>query len=170
MTTTARSVDAQRLITIGELSRRTNVAISALRYYEELGLLEPHTRISGKRRYTADAVDTVGLIRFLGDLHFTLREIGSMVKAMSGAQDDWHALARRKVAELDDLIAKATAARVALDHGLRCPHGDVGECPRFWAILERHQAGESLALAHAHGDQDPAPHGPTASSGHRSSS
>jgi DNA-binding transcriptional MerR regulator len=132
--------------------------VSALRYYEELGLLEPHARVSGKRRYTADAVDTVGLIRFLCDLHFTLSEIGSMMGAEAGAQDTRRALKRRKMAELDDLIAKATAARVALDHGLRCPHPDVGECPTFWGIVKRHQAGESLALAHMHTHPEPHAH------------
>ena len=39
------------LLSIGELARRTSVAPSALRYYEELGLLRPETRESGRRRY-----------------------------------------------------------------------------------------------------------------------
>src|SRR6266513_5556915 len=156
MTPATQAVDTEQLITIGELSRRTNLAVSALRYYEELGLLEPDARVSGQRRYRADAVDAVGLIRFLSDLRFTLREIGAMVAAESGARDTWRALAHRKMAELDDLIAKATAARMALDHALRCLQRDVGECPTFWGIVKRHQAGESLALAHAH--RDPEPH------------
>jgi DNA-binding transcriptional MerR regulator len=136
--------DPEHLITIGELSRRTNVAVSALRYYEELGLLSPHDRVSGRRRYTADAVDVVGRIRFLCDLRFTLAEIGSM------GQADWKETVRRKAAELDDLLAKATAARAALDHALRCPHGDVGDCPTFWEVVRRHQAGRPLAAAHGH--------------------
>jgi hypothetical protein len=40
-----------RLLTIGELARRTGVAASALRYWEELGLLATPTRVSGQRRY-----------------------------------------------------------------------------------------------------------------------
>ena len=39
------------VLTIGDLARRTGTAPSALRYYEELGLLHPATRVSGQRRY-----------------------------------------------------------------------------------------------------------------------
>ena len=49
------------LLTIGELSRRTGVATSALRYYEGIGLLRHATRISGQRRYPPEAVGVVAL-------------------------------------------------------------------------------------------------------------
>jgi MerR family transcriptional regulator, copper efflux regulator len=149
MTAAERAVEAGHLITIGELSRRTGLAISALRYYEEVGLLEPQARVSGQRRYAADAVDAVGLIRVLRDVHFTLGEIDQM------ARDGWRALARRKMTELDDLIAHATAARAALDHALQCPHDEPAECPTFWSIVKRHQAGEPLAQAHRHSHPEP---------------
>ena len=47
---------------IGELADRTGVAPSALRYYEELGLLPPAPRVSGQRRYGPAAVEAVGMI------------------------------------------------------------------------------------------------------------
>ena len=62
----------------------------------------------------------------------------------------WRELVRRKVAELDEQIAKAGAARVALDHALRCRQQDVLECPNFWDVVAARLAGRSLAEAHAH--------------------
>jgi DNA-binding transcriptional MerR regulator len=52
----------QPLLTIGELSKRTGVAPSALRYYEELGLIPRALRASGQRRYEISAVRLVGMI------------------------------------------------------------------------------------------------------------
>ncbi len=49
-----------RHLTIGELAKRTGVATSALRYYEELGLLPAPGRVSGQRRYPESAVGLVG--------------------------------------------------------------------------------------------------------------
>jgi DNA-binding transcriptional MerR regulator len=61
-----------RLLTIGELARRTGVARSALRYYEEVGLLPTPERISGQRRYPASTVGFVGIILLLRDARFSL--------------------------------------------------------------------------------------------------
>ena len=44
------------LLTIGEVAEQAGVATSALRYYDELGLLPPATRVSGQRRYRPEAV------------------------------------------------------------------------------------------------------------------
>ncbi len=57
------------------------------------------------------------------------------VASRAAAPDDWQRLARRKLAELDDQIAKARTAREAIDHALRCPHDDILECPNFGSIV-----------------------------------
>ena len=62
------------LLTIGELAEQLGIATSALRYYEELGLLEPAERRAGRRHYRRSAVETVGSILFLRDVGFTLTE------------------------------------------------------------------------------------------------
>lgn len=63
-----------QLLTIGELARRAGIAPSALRYYEELGLLPTPARISGQRRYPESAVGLVGIILLLRDVRFSLAE------------------------------------------------------------------------------------------------
>src|SRR5690349_80695 len=108
---------AAELLTIGELSRRTGVATSALRYYEEVGLLRHPTRISGHRRYQPEAVGVVGAILLLRDT-FTLEEIRRLMASRSKSARAWRDLAQRKLVELDERIAEAQSARVAVEHAL----------------------------------------------------
>jgi len=127
------------LLTIGELARRTGVAASALRYYEEVGLLPAPARMSGQRRYPESAVTTVAAIRLHSDAGFTLAEQRALM-APDGDAPDWRELAQRKLAELDEQIARAQAAREAISHGLTCPRRDTGQRPDFHAVCPDFQA------------------------------
>ncbi len=141
---------SNRLLTIGELARRAGVAPSALRYWEELGLLPAPARISGQRRYPETAVTLVGVILLLGDVGFSLAEQKALMGPHAVGLDDRQRLARRKLAELDDQIAKAQAAREAIDHALHCPHEDIFECPNFRSLITTRLAGQRLHEAHSH--------------------
>jgi MerR family redox-sensitive transcriptional activator SoxR len=141
---------SDRLLTIGELARRAGVATSALRYYEELSLLPTPARISGQRRYPESAVGLVGLILLLRDVGFSLAEQKALLASRPVALDDWQRLARRKLAELDDQIAKARTAREAIEHALRCPHDDIVECPNFVGVVAARLTGQPLHEAHPH--------------------
>ena len=135
------------LLTIGELAARAGVTTSALRYYEELGLLPPPARVSGQRRYPESAARLVAAILLYSDAGFTLAE----QKALVAPGDDtpaWRQLAQRKLAQLDEQIAKAQAAREAISHALRCPHGDITQCPTFNAGLTARLAGQTLSQSH----------------------
>ncbi|MBA9002799.1 MerR family transcriptional regulator [Thermomonospora cellulosilytica] len=137
-------------LTIGELANRTGVATSALRYWEELGLLPAPARVSGQRRYPPSAVGLVGAILLLRDVGFTLREVKAFIAARSQAGDGWRELHRRKLTELDQRIAQAQAARTAIAHALACPHEDIFECPHFAGVVAARLAGSSLEQAHPH--------------------
>jgi len=141
---------SDRLLTIGELARRAGVATSALRYYEEFGLLPTAARISGQRRYPESAVGLVGIILLLRDVGFSLAEQKALMASRAVALDDWQRLARHKLAELDDQIAKAQTAREAIDHALRCPHEDILECPNFASVIAARLTGQPLHEAHPH--------------------
>jgi DNA-binding transcriptional MerR regulator len=121
------------LLSIGELARRTGVSTSALRYYEELGLLPAPARISGQRRYPESAATTVAAIRLYSDAGFTLAEQKALM-APGDRETDWRELAQRKLAELDEQIARAQAAREAIRHGLRCPRRGSAQRPDFHAV------------------------------------
>lgn len=137
-------------LTIGELAHRTGVATSALRYWEELGLLSVPARVSGQRRYPRSAVEQVGVILLLRDVGFTLRDLKALIASRSLAVDGWRDLAQRKLTELDQRIAQSQAARTAIAHALACPHEDIRECPNFVSVIAARLAGSSLEEAHPH--------------------
>jgi DNA-binding transcriptional MerR regulator len=141
---------AERL-TIGELAKATGVATSALRYWEELGLLPAPGRVSGQRRYPTSAVELVGMILLFQDAGFTLREQQALIACRRDGSDAWRELHRRKLAELDERINRAQAARTAIAHALACQHDEgLFHCPNFTAVLAARLAGSSLAEAHSH--------------------
>jgi DNA-binding transcriptional MerR regulator len=139
---------AGSLLTIGELARRAGVSASALRYYEELGLLPAPARVSGQRRYPESAARAVGTILLFSDAGFTLAEQKALLTGRDGTCGEWRRLARRKLAELDEQIARAQAAREAIRHGLRCPHQDITQCPNFNAGVTARLAGQPLSRSH----------------------
>ena len=118
------------LLTIGEVAEQAGVATSALRYYDELGLLPPATRVSGQRRYRPEAVARVGVILLLA--------------SRAESPQAWHALAEAKVDELRRAEASAQLARTALEHAMKCPKDDIVDCPTFWALVGDRLAGSSL--------------------------
>jgi DNA-binding transcriptional MerR regulator len=120
------------LLTIGELAEQLGIATSALRYYEELGLLEPAERRAGRRHYRRSAVETVGSILFLRDVGFTLTEIGQL-RSSSADRPARRALLASKLEELDRKALEISVAREALNHGLDCPAPDILSCPNFIA-------------------------------------
>lgn len=141
---------ADEQLTIGELASRTGVATSALRYWEEFGLLPAPARVSGQRRYPPSAVGLVGEILFLRDVGFSLRDLKTLIASRSRAADGWREPAQRMLTELDQRIAQAQAARTALAHALACPHEDILECPNFASVIAARLAGSSFEEAHRH--------------------
>jgi DNA-binding transcriptional MerR regulator len=148
-TRTATPQSRARLLLIGELAERAGVATSALRYYEERGLVQPVTRESGGRRlYSESALAEVGVIRFLSEVGFTLAEIASFVAAGDGGAER-RELIRRKTAQITEQQKQLEVARELLEHGDSCPAGDPLACERFWSIIEHHRCGLSLEDSHA---------------------
>jgi DNA-binding transcriptional MerR regulator len=142
------SSSAPGLLTIGELAERSGVATCALRYYDQLGLVRPTARESGRRRYAASAVAQVGVIRFFREVGFTLAEIDSFLAA--GAQRSRQGSIDRKLAEVTEQQHRLEVARELLEHARTCPSGgDPLECSRFWSIFEGHRHGLSLEESHA---------------------
>ncbi|HEX4291995.1 MAG TPA: MerR family transcriptional regulator, partial [Trebonia sp.] len=103
----APEVNPRVPLTIGELARRAGVTASALRYYEELGLLPAPARVSGQRRYPESAARLVAAILLYSDAGFTLAEQKALLAARTGTPGDRRQLMQRKLAELDEQIARA---------------------------------------------------------------
>lgn len=142
----------QGLLSIGELSERTGVPATALRYYDELGLVRPASRTAGRRRYAGSAVADVGVVVFLREVGFSLAEIGRFATAEGESLQE---IIEHKLAELAQQQRRIEVARAALEHGLRCPAGEPVKCPRFWSIIEGRLSGLSLEESHARADLQP---------------
>ena len=91
-------------LTIGEVSVRTGLTQRTLRYYEDLGLLEPARTGGGRRSYDAAALDTLYRIRLQ-------RSLGTPVAEVAPDETDLLAIARRHLAELDDRLARTARER-----------------------------------------------------------
>jgi DNA-binding transcriptional MerR regulator len=128
--------DNSALLAIGELARRAGTAPSALRYYEQIGLLPPAERAGGKRHYPPSSAERLALVHLYQDAGFTLNEISELLAARSRPRASWSRLAERKIAELDARIAEAQRAKDLLEHALDCPHNDLLTCPNFRAAVQ----------------------------------
>jgi MerR family transcriptional regulator, redox-sensitive transcriptional activator SoxR len=110
-------------VKIGELARRSGLNASAIRYYERRGLLPAPHRAGGQRRYPADVLDRVLLIRFASEMGFTLSEIKVF---LNGLRDDapvgqrWNKLAHRKIQEVEWSIQRSRRLKSLLEHLLHC--------------------------------------------------
>jgi MerR family redox-sensitive transcriptional activator SoxR len=127
-------VSMSSLLTIGEVARCAGIRASAIRYYEEAGLLPEPERIGGKRRYDEGVLRRLDLIRGAKRAGFTLGEIRSLLygfPAGTGAAERWRTLATEKLGEVDEAIAQLRTARDLLWEALRCQCGSLGECARL---------------------------------------
>jgi DNA-binding transcriptional MerR regulator len=143
---TLASAATPALLSIGELSERTGVPATTLRYYDELGLVRPTARAAGRRRYAASAVRDVGVILFFREIGFSLAEIGRL---LADDQQHLHEMIDHKLAELAEQQHRIEVARTALEHGRHCPAGEPMKCSRFWSIIEGRLGGLSLEESHA---------------------
>src|SRR5690348_13375081 len=125
------------LLSIGALAVRSGHQASALRYYEEVGLLKPVARVSGRRRYEPEAVHQLGLIALLQDVGFRLDEIRSLLPHRDSARGRWQRLATTKVEELDATIRKAQAAKRLLEQTIECRCTRLDGCELVVAAAER---------------------------------
>jgi DNA-binding transcriptional MerR regulator len=136
---------ATALLSIGELSSRTGVPTTTLRYYDELGLVRPAAREAGRRRYAESAVRDVGVIVFFREIGFSLAEIERFI---AGERQSRREMIDQKLAELAEQQHRIEVARTALEHGRQCPASEHMTCSRFWSIIEGRLGGLSLEESH----------------------
>jgi MerR family transcriptional regulator, redox-sensitive transcriptional activator SoxR len=111
-----------RSLLIGEVARRTGLAISALRYYDQLGLLGEVPRRAGARRFPGTVLRRIALVRAAQEAGFTLAEIKLLLDQRSDAnvREQWEALATRRLPELDAMIERLTRLRETVASCLEC--------------------------------------------------
>ena len=112
-----------RGLTVGELARQAGLRPSAIRYYESAGLLPAPVRVSGWRCYDGSARTRLAVIELAKLAGFTLAETRILLRGFSPRTPPsarWHKLARQKLPEVENLIARAHAMKRLLEEGLNC--------------------------------------------------
>lgn len=111
-------------ITIGDVSRRTGVAASALRYYESRGLISSTRSESGQRRYRPDAVRRISFIKVAQQVGLTLEEIATALHSLprnrTPTEADWRRIATAWRPRLEARIALLERLRDRLDSCIGC--------------------------------------------------
>ena len=139
------------MLTITDVSRRSGVASSALRFYEELGLITSERAGSGHRRYPRSVLRRVALIVFAQRIGLTLEEIGAeLAKLPTGrvpTRRDWSRLSGEWTKRVDQRIAELQRLRLGLTECIGCGclsidrcslanpvdrAGRMGAGPRYW--------------------------------------
>ena len=121
-------------IDIAELARRTGVRASALRYYEEKGLIASTGRHGLKRLFDPDTVERLSLIALGRASGFSLDEIAAMLAGPSGPEID-KARLRTRADEIGRRIDALTRMREGLLHACACKAPGLMDCPKFRRIV-----------------------------------
>lgn len=116
-----------RHLAIGELSASTNTSISAIRYYERRGLVEPSGRVGNKRRFDPRTVQRIGFINNAKTAGFSLDQIAKLLEDHSG---DWVETVAQRLTELEQQRRELDRTAAALEAVLGCGCRAAATCPR----------------------------------------
>src|SRR5688572_7723315 len=129
---------------ISEVARESGLPASALRYYEEKGLIASIGRRGLQRVFPQDVLERLALIALGRSAGFSLDEIARMFTPKGKPKIDRQLLAD-KADELEKTIRKLSAMRDGLLHAAACPAPSHLECPKFRRLLGLAGAGAFVA-------------------------
>lgn len=120
-------------ILIGEISRRAGLRPSAIRYYEEVGLLTPPERVAGRRRYGPHVLRRLSVIAAAQRAGLSLGEIRELLDAddQGAVSTRLQELAQRKLPEVQAVIDRARLVHGWLEAAADCKCPSLEACPLF---------------------------------------
>jgi MerR family redox-sensitive transcriptional activator SoxR len=120
-------------LTVGEIARRSGVAVSALHFYEAKGLIHSFRNPGNQRRYPREVLRRVAIIKVAQRLGIPLSGIREALAALPESRTptaaDWKRLSARWKADLNDRIARLTQLRDQLDGCIGCGCLSMQACP-----------------------------------------
>jgi len=119
---------------IGEVSNRSGLPASTLRYYEEKGLIRSVGRNGLRRVFAGDVIQRLSFIALGRHAGFSLDEIGAMFAPDGRLAVDRDRL-NTKADDLDKRIKQLTAMRDGLRHAAKCAAPNHLECPKFQRLV-----------------------------------
>lgn len=123
-----------KLLDIGEVAARSGIKASALRYYEEAGLISSVSRHGLRRQFLPDVLLRLRLISMGKSAGFSLTEIAAMFGS-DGAPDLPRDVLHQKAERIDRQIRELSALRDTLRHVADCPAPSHMECPSFRRLV-----------------------------------
>ncbi|HEU4880379.1 MAG TPA: redox-sensitive transcriptional activator SoxR [Gemmatimonadaceae bacterium] len=139
------------LLSIGEVARRSGVAASALRFYEERGLIRSEREGSGQRHFPREVLRRIAFIVFAQRIGLSLEEIGEELAKLpphrAPTGKDWSRLSKTWTARIDERVAELERLRAGLTQCIGCGCLSLDRCqlsnpgdraarlgpgPRYW--------------------------------------
>jgi len=116
---------------ISDVARVFGLRTSAIRYYEQIGILPPPMRKNGRRRYDDSAIFRLAVVQRARETGFTLEEIRELFFGFAEGTPPpkrWHRLSQRKVAELRERIKRLQLMETLLKRVEECRCDALDQC------------------------------------------
>lgn len=122
-------------VSIGFLSKRTGIAVSAIRYYEEIGLLHPNRTATGQRRFLKSDIRRVSFVIAAQRFGFTLPEIKAQLDLLPNNRTptigDWEVLSEHFKSVLNQHIKELENLRDTLNSCIGCGCLSLQKCKLY---------------------------------------
>ena len=123
----------QHSLSVGDVARRSGVAVSALHFYEAKGLIQSDRTSGNQRRYDRTVLRRIAVIRVAQDLGLSLTRIADALSTLPAdaapGRDDWTRLSAQWRDEIDGRIARLQQLRDGLTNCIGCGCLSTGHCP-----------------------------------------
>ena len=123
----------QHSLSVGDVARRSGVAVSALHFYEAKGLIRSDRTSGNQRRYDRTVLRRIAVIRVAQDLGLSLARIAEALATLPADaapdRDDWARLSAQWRDEIDQQIARLQQLRDGLTNCIGCGCLSTGFCP-----------------------------------------
>lgn len=118
-------------LSISDVAKQIGLRASAIRYYEQIGILPPAHRVSGQRRYDVTVLHRLTVIQRARQTGFTLGEIKELFfgfRAGTPPSVRWQKLRKRKILELDAMLKHIQSMRALIQQQGKCRCTALEEC------------------------------------------
>lgn len=138
-------MNANDQLTIGDLARRTGLSTSAIRFYEDKGLIESFRTAGNQRRFLRSDIRRVSFILIAQKLGLGLveieRELAQLPQGRTPTVSDWQKISRSMRRQLDEKINLLTLTRRKLDECIGCGCLSLSKCELYNREDRAGQAG-----------------------------
>ncbi len=128
-------MNANTIVSIGDLARRTGLSVSAIRFYEAKGLIEPFRSSGGQRRFLRSDIRRLSFIRVAQTLGLSLDgiavELAKLPNGRTPTAADWRKISMPMRAMLDERIAMIERVRDRLDGCIGCGCLSLEKCALY---------------------------------------